>query len=119
MTIAGGWASTLFDLERLISRQKVARATARVMWSTLAISFQANPLRCAPNMGSTLLRKLATRFLQTPVGELRATKFHRIASNMWDDQTVQTKVGYSDESNSHHTGIQLSLVGGAVRGWLA
>ena len=44
MTIAEGWASTLFDLERLISRQKVARATARVMWSTLAISFQANPL---------------------------------------------------------------------------
>jgi len=54
-------------------------------------------------MGSTLLRKLVARFLQTPVGELRATKFHRIASNMRDDQTVQTKVGYSDESNSHHT----------------
>jgi hypothetical protein len=44
MTFAGGWALTLFDLERLISRQKVARAAARVMWSTLAISFQANPL---------------------------------------------------------------------------
>jgi hypothetical protein len=69
--------------------------------------------------GSTLMRKLATRFLQTPVGELRTTKFHRTASNVWDDLTVQTKVGYSDESNSRHTGIQLSLVGGAVRGWLA
>jgi hypothetical protein len=33
-----------FRPERLISRQKVARATALVMWSTLAISFQANPL---------------------------------------------------------------------------
>ena len=55
--------------------------------------------------GSTLIRKLVTRFLQTPVGELRTTKFHRIASNMRDDQTVQTKVGYSDESNSRHTGI--------------
>src|SRR5260370_42595427 len=44
MAIAEGWASTLFALERLISRQKVARATARVIWSTLAISFQANPL---------------------------------------------------------------------------
>ena len=96
---------TLFDLERLISRQKVARATARVMWSTLAISFQANPLRCAPNMGSTLLRKLANRFLQIPVGELRTTKFHRTASNVWDNLTVQTKVGYPDESNSRHTGI--------------
>jgi hypothetical protein len=50
MTVAGGWASTFFDLGRLISRQKGARATARVMWSTSAISFQSNPLRCAPNM---------------------------------------------------------------------
>ena len=66
-------------------------------------------------MGSTLLRKLATRFLQTPVDELRTTKNHRITSNMRDDQTVQTKVGHSDESNSHHTGIPLSLVGAAVR----
>jgi hypothetical protein len=31
MTIAVGWALTLFDLERLISRQKVARAAALVM----------------------------------------------------------------------------------------
>jgi hypothetical protein len=44
MTIAEGSASTLFDLERLIFRQKVARAAARVIWSALAISFQANPL---------------------------------------------------------------------------
>ena len=54
---------------------------------------------------STLMRKFATRLLQTPVGELRTTKFHRIASNLRNDQTVQTKVGYPDESNTRHTGI--------------
>jgi len=65
------------------------------------------------------MRKFATRFLQTPIGELRATKFPPIASHLWDDRAVQTKVGYSDEGNSRGTGISPSLVGGAVRGWLA
>jgi hypothetical protein len=95
MTIAGGGDSPFFDLERLISRQKVARATVRVMWSTSATSFQANPLRRARH-GSTLMRKIAIRFLQTPVGELRTAKFHRLASKVGSDETVQTKVGYLD-----------------------
>jgi len=55
--------------------------------------------------GSTLMRKFATRFLPTPIGELPTAKLHRIASSLWDTQTLQTKVGYSDESNSRGTGI--------------
>ncbi len=39
-----------FDLERLISRQKVARATARALWCTSAALFHAHPLRCGPNL---------------------------------------------------------------------
>jgi hypothetical protein len=50
LTVAGAWASILFDLERLISRQKVIRAAVLVMRSTLATSFQSNPLRSSPNM---------------------------------------------------------------------
>ena len=66
------------------------------------------------------MRKLAIRFLQTPVDEQRTAKFHRLASKVGDDQTVQTKVGYSDEaSDSPYPGMWLALVGGVVRGWLA
>ena len=72
-----------------------------------------------PKHGSTLMRKFAARFLQTPIGELPKTKLHRIASSLWDNQTLQTKVGYSEESNSRHRGISPSLFGGAVLEWLA
>jgi len=57
VAFARGWASTLPDLERLISRQKAARATTRDVRSTSATSFQSNPLWSAPDMFSTLIRK--------------------------------------------------------------
>jgi hypothetical protein len=44
ITIARDWAFFRFELERLISLQKDARAAPRRMWSTSATSFQSNPL---------------------------------------------------------------------------
>ena len=69
---AGGSAPTLFDLERLISRQKVARVTARVMWSTSAISFHSNPLRCVPNMV-----RLSRESLRPGFSKLRLVNYER------------------------------------------
>ena len=104
MTIAGGADAPFFDLERLISRQKVAPAAPRVMRSTLAISFQLTSATRAKH-GSTLIRKIAASLRQTPVGELRTMKFHRIAPKLCGEQTGRTKMSRAEEGDSRHTGV--------------
>ncbi len=40
---------------------------------------------------SSLMRKIAIGFLQTPVGELRTAKFHRLASKVGNDQQFRRR----------------------------
>ncbi len=68
--------------------------------------------------GSTLIRKIATSVFQTPVGQRRMTKFHRIAPKLWGEQTGRTRMGHSDEGNGRHTGVCVFSIETCGRGWL-
>ena len=61
--------------------------------------------------GSTLIRKIATSVVQTRVGELRTTKFHRIAPQLCGEQLGDTRMGRADEGDSRHTGVCVFSVG--------
>jgi len=85
------------------------------MRSTSATSFQVNPLRRARPTWFDSHESLQSGFSITPVGELR-TEILSPSLECGGDQTVQTKMGCPDESNSRHTQRTRFLVGGRGSG---